>query len=88
MRINNNLHTANGVFLAEKNKRNKVPILCLATASPVKFEETIREVLGNEVILDRPEEFRDIENREQRFVRMGRTDFEKLKEFIEKNALK
>jgi len=81
-------HTANGVFLAEKNKRNKVPILCLATASPVKFEETIREVLGNEVILDRPEEFRDIENREQRFVRMGRTDFEKLKEFIEKNALK
>jgi len=81
-------HTANGVFLAGQNKREGVPILCLATASPIKFEEMIKEVLGKDFILERPEEFKDIEKREQKFVRMGRTDFEELKKFIEKNALK
>src|SRR3989339_46467 len=81
-------HTANGVFLAMKNKRKGVPILCLATASPVKFEETIKEALGEDVSLERPVKFKDIEKREQKFIRMGRNDFEELKKFIEKNALK
>lgn len=81
-------HTANGVFLSGKYKSYKTPIMCLATASPIKFEESINEALGKEVVLERPEGFKDIEKREQRFERMDRDDFDKLKNFIDDNALK
>jgi len=78
-------HTANGVFVAKKYKRSN-PMLCLATASPIKFEEAIVEALGP-IDLKRPKAFKDIEKKKQKFVDMKRGDIVSLKEFIAKNGL-
>ena len=79
-------HTANGVFCAQEYKRLKVPVLCLATASPVKFEESIVEALGN-VKLNRPAEYKDIEKKKQKFIKMDRNDLDLLKEFVANHAI-
>lgn len=39
-------HTADGVFVGQTLKHDDVPMICMATALPVKFEETIHEALG------------------------------------------
>ncbi len=80
-------HTANGVFLANQYKRPKNPIMCLATASPVKFEETIIEALGKKVSLQRPDQYKEIEKKSQRFIRVKKGDINALKEFIKKNSI-
>ncbi len=79
-------HTANGVFCAQEYKRSKVPVLCLATASPVKFEESIVEALGK-VNLNRPKEYKDIEKKKQKFIKMDRNDLNLLKDFVAKHAI-
>ena len=61
--------------------------MCLATASPIKFEESIKEALGKDVELDRPKQFKDIEKRPQKFVRIKKMDIETLRKFIEENAI-
>lgn len=52
-------HTADGVGVAAKRGPQEVPTICLATALPVKFEETIQEALG--FIPHRPDRFADLE---------------------------
>lgn len=54
-------HTANAVTVARKKREDGVPIVCMSTALPVKFEPTIREALG--FIPCREERFKGIENR-------------------------
>jgi threonine synthase len=39
-------HTADGLFVAEPWREAGVKMICLETALPVKFAETIREALG------------------------------------------
>jgi len=56
-----------------------VPLVCLETALPVKFAETIREALGREP--ERPAEFAGLEERPQR-VRVIEQDVELLKRLI------
>lgn len=81
-------HTANAVQVAKKYKKNGTFVISLATASPVKFEDSIKEAIGKEVELNRPEKCKDIEKRPQKFTRINRMDIDSLRQFIENNALK
>ncbi len=55
-------HTADGVYVGKKQLTD-APMVCLATALPVKFEHTIREALG--FIPPRPARFVDLEKQIQ-----------------------
>jgi len=58
-------HTADGVKVGLAHREAGVPLVCLETAQPAKFAETIREALGREPA--RPPGFDGIENLPQRF---------------------
>jgi threonine synthase len=57
-------HTADGVRVGLQHREPGVPLICLETALPVKFAETIREALGREP--ERPAELVGLEERPQR----------------------
>ena len=61
-----------------------MPLICLETALPAKFAETIREALGREP--ERPPALKDIEQLPQRCEVMD-ADVAKLKAFIERHVL-
>lgn len=77
-------HTADGIHVA-RELRDKVetPIICLETALPVKFSETIIEATGSEPAL--PERFQDIMNAPRR-VKALPNDVDVVKEFIHGNS--
>jgi threonine synthase len=77
-------HTADGVKVALQNRDRSVPIICLETAQPAKFAETIREALGKDP--PRPAAYEGIESRPQRFERIG-VDAEALKGLIARHAV-
>jgi threonine synthase len=58
-------HTADGVKVARLHRREAVPMICLETAQPAKFAETIVEATGKAPA--RPPGFEDLEARPQRF---------------------
>jgi threonine synthase len=58
-------HTADGVKVGLAHREPGVPLLCLETALPVKFAETIREALGRDP--ERPAGFARLEELPQRF---------------------
>jgi threonine synthase len=58
-------HTADGVKVGLEYWEPGVPLVCLETAQPAKFAETIREALGAEPV--RPAGFAGIEALPQRF---------------------
>ncbi len=60
-----------------------MPLVCLETALPAKFAETIREALGREP--DRPAAFADLEARPQKRVVLP-ADVERVKEYIAAHA--
>jgi len=72
-------HTADGVKIGLQYREPGVPLVCLETALPVKFAETIREALGREP--ERPAEFAGLEERPQR-VKVIEPDVELLKRLI------
>ncbi|HZE61544.1 MAG TPA: threonine synthase [Burkholderiales bacterium] len=72
-------HTADGVHVGLQYREPGVPLICLETALPVKFAETIREALGREP--ERPAEFAGLEERPQR-VEVIEPDVELLKRLI------
>ena len=76
-------HTADGVKVAREHRTPGLPTVCLETALPAKFAETIVEAIGREP--ERPAAFRDIESRPQRFEVMP-VDVERLKRYIEAHA--
>lgn len=53
-------HTADGVFVGQGFKHDDTPMICMATALPVKFESTIQEALG--FVPERPKRFAGIES--------------------------
>ena len=73
-------HTADGVKVGLEYREPGVPLICLETAQPAKFAETIREALGREP--ERPAEFQNVEKRPQRFQVIPR-DAEAVKRYIE-----
>ena len=76
-------HTADGVKVGLEHREPLVPLICLETALPVKFAETIRAALGREP--ERPSEFADLERRPQRFKLLP-NDAGALKRYIEAAA--
>ena len=72
-------HTADGLFVAQSYREPGVPMVCLETALPVKFAETIREALGREP--QRPGAFEGIEELGQRYSVMP-VDVLQLKRYI------
>ncbi len=58
-------HTADGVKVAREHMAPGVPMIVLETALPAKFNETIREALGQDA--ERPAGFEDIEALPQRY---------------------
>ena len=59
-------HTADGVKVGLEHREAGVPLICLETALPAKFSETIREALGREPA--RPAGFERLEQLPQRFT--------------------
>lgn len=76
-------HTADGLKVGLEQRRPSLPLICLETALPAKFAETIREALGREP--ERPAKLEDIENLPQRVAVMA-ADVAKLKAYIAANV--
>jgi threonine synthase len=72
-------HTADGVHVGLGYREPGVPLVCLETALPVKFAQTIREALGREP--ERPAEFAGLEERPQHYEVID-PDVELLKRHI------
>jgi threonine synthase len=73
-------HTADGIKVGLEFQEDGVPLVCLETALPIKFEETILEALGRKPAC--PEPLRDLERRPQRVTVMP-AELARLKAFIE-----
>ena len=76
-------HTADGVNVGLAHREAGVPLICLETALPVKFAETIREALGKEPAL--PPGLENLEALPQR-VTVVAPDAEAVKRYIEARA--
>ena len=59
-------HTADGVKVARELRENGETVVCLETALPAKFADTIREALGGSVAIPRPAKLEGLENLPQR----------------------
>ncbi|MEW5709171.1 MAG: threonine synthase [Pseudomonadota bacterium] len=76
-------HTADGLKVGLEHREPDVPLVCLETALPAKFAETIREALGRDPEI--PPGYEDLEKRPQRYELMD-TDAEAVKRFIAAHA--
>jgi threonine synthase len=76
-------HTADGIKVALEHLDRDVPMICLETALPAKFPETIVEAIGREP--ERPAAYAGLEARPQRFEALP-TDAEAVKSFIARHA--
>jgi threonine synthase len=76
-------HTADGIKVAREHLVAGVPMICLETALPVKFAETIVAAIGREP--ERPAAYVGIERRPQRCEVMP-ADAERIKSFIAQHA--
>jgi threonine synthase len=76
-------HTADGIHVAERYREPGVPMICLETAQPAKFAETIREALGREP--ERPQGFEALESLPQRFEAIA-PDAEVVKRVIARRS--
>ncbi len=76
-------HTADGLKVGLEHRRAGVPLVCLETALPAKFEDTIREALGV-----RPERPAGLENLESlpRRVETLPVDVARVKDYIARHA--
>jgi len=78
-------HTADGVYVGRKYLEVGVPMICLETALPAKFAQTIQEALGRPA--PRPPGLEDLESLPQRVQNIGQ-DVKALKELIAARALR
>ncbi len=72
-------HTADGLKVALEHRLPNLPMIVLETAQPAKFEETIREALGQEPV--RPADLAGIEKLPQR-VEVMAPDVEAVKRYL------
>ena len=72
-----------GLKVGLEHRQPGIPLICLETALPVKFAETLREALGREP--QRPQAFENLEKLPQRFTVMER-DAAALKRYIEQHG--
>ena len=76
-------HTADGVKIALRLREARFPMICLETAQPAKFDETIVEAIGEHA--PRPPHFEGLEKLPQR-VTVMKPSAEAVKEFIAHHA--
>jgi len=76
-------HTADGIKVGLEYKEDGIPLICLETALPVKFEDSIQEALGRRP--ERPEGYQDIESKPQHFTVMA-VDVRAIKDYIARYA--
>ncbi len=76
-------HTADGIKVGLELREPGIPLVCLETALPAKFDETIREALEREP--ERPAGLAGIEQLPQRFVVMA-ADTPAIKRYIEERC--
>ncbi len=76
-------HTADGIKVGLQYREEGVPLICLETAQPAKFSETIQEALGREP--GRPAGFENLESLPQRFEVID-ADAAKVKAYIASHA--
>jgi threonine synthase len=76
-------HTADGIKVGLDHREPGIPLVCLETALPAKFAETIREALGREP--QRPAGFENIEALPQRSQLID-PDAQAVKDFIARHA--
>lgn len=72
-------HTADGIKVGLENRESDIPLICLETALPVKFSDSIQEAIGKE--LEPVPGFEDLEKLPQRFIVMNK-DANEVKQFI------
>jgi threonine synthase len=76
-------HTADGFKVGLGHREAGVPLICLETALPAKFEETLREALGCDP--ERPASYAGIERLPQRFETLP-PEVAAVKQFIETHS--
>ena len=76
-------HTADGLKVGVEYREEGVPLVCLETALPVKFEATIQEALGRRP--ERPAQYEGIEELPKRSVVVN-TDAEVVKDYIRQHV--
>jgi len=76
-------HTADGLKVGLEHRQAGEPLVCLETALPVKFAETIREALGRTP--DYPSGCENLESLQQRFELMD-ADAAAVKAYIVRNS--
>ena len=76
-------HTADGLKVGLEHREPGVPLICMETAQPAKFEDTIREALGIDPV--RPAELADLEAQPQKKHVMG-ADIDAVKQYIVDHA--
>ncbi|HCK82008.1 MAG TPA: threonine synthase, partial [Candidatus Competibacteraceae bacterium] len=72
-------HTADGVKVGWSYREQGIPLICLETALPAKFEESIVEALGRPP--QRPAGYENLETLPQRFEVMD-ADVRRIKEYL------
>jgi threonine synthase len=77
-------HTADGFKVGQELRAPNLPLICIETALPAKFNATIREALGHDA--ERPAEFVGLETRPQR-VTVLPPDAARVKAFIAEHAV-
>ena len=76
-------HTADGIKVGLEQREQGIALVCMETAQPAKFAETIREALGREPA--RPAGFEDLEKLPQR-VEVMDADAASIRRHIERHA--
>ena len=76
-------HTADGIKVARDHAVAGTITVCLETALPAKFAETIVEAIGSPPVP--PPAYADLEQRPQRFERLA-NDAEQLKRYVAAHA--
>jgi len=75
-------HTADGLKVGFERREKDIPLVCLETALPAKFSESIVEAIGVEP--NRPDGYYNLEDLPQRYVEMD-ADATEIKTFISSN---
>jgi len=76
-------HTADGLKVGFEHCEKDIPLVCLETALPAKFSESIVEAVGVEP--SRPDGYYNLEDLPQRYVEMD-ADATEIKTFISSNT--
>ncbi len=76
-------HTAVGIFVAQAHRKEGVPMICLATAHPAKFGETVHAAIGRDPEL--PKALGDLAGRKSRCELMS-ADRGLIQDFISSHA--